>query len=155
MELPKTCKTGGLPFNTFIDLYNKQISLTSHQNATLAISVNEKNACWKTPINVTDNKYITIIRSRKDVGGTDSRPAVCGLSNCDCAVQSCLSRALMTSHWEEVRVCHVGLCATHLHCCSWSPGLTFKPVICLQPDRKRPSSITGAVVAPRHSSAVG
>lgn len=90
-----------------------------------------------------------------DVSGTDSRLAVCGLSNCDCAVQSRLSRALMTLHWEEVRICHVGLCATHLHCCSWTPGLTFKPVICLQPERKRPSSIAGAVVAPRHSSAVG
>lgn len=33
-------------------------------------------------------------------------------SNCDCAQR--LGRAVMTSQREEVRICHVGLCAAHL-----------------------------------------
>lgn len=57
-------------------------------------------------------------------------------SNCDCAVCACVSRALMTTRGEEVRVCHVGLCATHLHCCSSSPGLTFWRRFVLSPREK-------------------
>lgn len=56
---------------------------------------------------------------------------------------------------SEMRVCHVGLCATHLHCCFCSTGLTFKPVLCFKPGEKRSSSIAGALVARRHISADG
>lgn len=66
-----------------------------------------------------------------------------------CSPLTRLSRALMTTRGEEVRVCHVGLCATHLHCCSSSPGLTFRAFLSSQLDEKRPPSRAGAVVA-RH-----
>ncbi|MEQ2258867.1 hypothetical protein XENORESO_003582 [Xenotaenia resolanae] len=57
----------------------------------------------------------------------------------------------MTTRAEEVLVCHVGLCAVHLHCCSSSSVLTFRPVLYFQTRRKRPSIVPVAVVSHRHA----
>lgn len=72
-------------------------------------------------------------------------------SNCDCAVRS-WSRTLMTYPREEVRICHVGLCVTHLHSCSWSLWLTLKLFICFQREIRRPFSTVGSAPARRHVS---
>lgn len=61
----------------------------------------------------------------------------------------------MTSRWEEVQICHVGLRAAPLHCCSWSPGQTLKTFICFHLEIKPLHNVAGTAVARRHSSAVG